>query len=270
MRRASTSPGRSTQAAAALLGDEVRVRQIVTNLVGNAIKFTDTGGVLVTVGRCRTGSASRRRGRVCVAITVEDTGIGIAEEALPFLFFEFEQADAAVRRRQGGTGLGLAISRPSRAGHVGRYPCDQQAGCGSKFTGRAALKRAASLQARSAKAPALPAARAAGARPADRAARGCACRWRAPAFPVKEWPSRRRGRVDARATAAGEPSRPCWSTAMAVGPARGCWITRARGRTGPAGQVSSCSTRRPRPTSPTSARRVSMPISFGRCARSPC
>src|SRR5262249_50791796 len=95
-----------------LLGDEVRLRQIITNLVGNAIKFTDQGGVLVTVGRAGTGSAASppTPDDVGVAIIVEDTGIGIAEEALPSLFFEFEQADAAVRRRQGGTGLGLAIS----------------------------------------------------------------------------------------------------------------------------------------------------------------
>jgi PAS domain S-box-containing protein len=96
-----------------LLGDEVRLRQIVTNLVGNAIKFTDTGGVLVTVGRYQAAGPAQpaTADEVAVAITVEDTGIGIAPEALPFLFFEFEQAEEAVRRRQGGTGLGLAISR---------------------------------------------------------------------------------------------------------------------------------------------------------------
>jgi CheY-like chemotaxis protein len=94
-----------------LMGDEVRVRQIITNLVGNAIKFTDRGGVLVTVARSHASRSARDTDDVEVAIVVEDTGIGIAPEALPALFSEFEQAENAVRRRQGGTGLGLAISR---------------------------------------------------------------------------------------------------------------------------------------------------------------
>src|SRR5581483_11727900 len=95
-----------------LMGDEVRVRQIITNLVGNAIKFTDRGGVLVTVARSHASRSARDTDDVVeVAIVVEDTGIGIAPEALPALFSEFEQAENAVRRRQGGTGLGLAISR---------------------------------------------------------------------------------------------------------------------------------------------------------------
>src|SRR6516225_3358456 len=91
-----------------LLGDEVRVRQIVTNLVDNAIKFTDSGGVSVTVGRAqaRTPLAANT---LAVSIAVRDTGIGIAAETLPALFAEFAQADAAARRRQSGTGLGLAI-----------------------------------------------------------------------------------------------------------------------------------------------------------------
>jgi PAS domain S-box-containing protein len=90
-----------------LLGDEARVRQIVINLVDNAIKFTDSGGVSITVGRAQT----RTLNALTVAIAVRDTGIGIAAETLPALFAEFAQADAAVRRRQSGTGLGLAISR---------------------------------------------------------------------------------------------------------------------------------------------------------------
>ena len=112
-----------------LLGDEVRLRQIVTNLVGNAIKFTDAGGVLVTVGARWPTDRQPLRGptRCAVAITVEDTGIGIAAEALPFLFFEFEQAEAAVRRRQGGTGLGLAISRRLARAMARRHLCGERA-----------------------------------------------------------------------------------------------------------------------------------------------
>src|SRR4029079_12903501 len=94
-----------------LLGDEVRLRQVVTNLLGNAIKFTDKGGVLVTVGKSLSARLLADKDDLEIAIAVEDTGMGIAPESLPSLFSEFEQAEDAVRRRQGGTGLGLAISR---------------------------------------------------------------------------------------------------------------------------------------------------------------
>jgi PAS domain S-box-containing protein len=119
-----------------LLGDEVRLRQILTNLVGNAIKFTDRGGVLVTVARATTSASDGASGsdEVRIAIAVEDTGIGIDQEALPFLFFEFEQAEAAVRRRQGGTGLGLAISRRLARAMSGDIHVASMPGAGSKFT----------------------------------------------------------------------------------------------------------------------------------------
>ena len=118
-----------------LLGDEARLRQIVTNLVGNAVKFTDTGGVLVTVGRLpATVGRPPPGGQVAVAITVEDTGIGIAPEALPGLFQEFEQTEAAARRRQGGAGLGLAISRRLARAMGGDIFVASQPGCGSTFT----------------------------------------------------------------------------------------------------------------------------------------
>jgi PAS domain S-box-containing protein len=124
-----------------LLGDEVRLRQIVTNLVGNAIKFTDSGGVLVTVGRSHTSKRSMTEGDVDIAIAVEDTGIGIASEALPALFSEFEQADAAVHRRQGGTGLGLAISRRLARAMGGETLVASLPGSGSTFTATVRLKR---------------------------------------------------------------------------------------------------------------------------------
>jgi CheY-like chemotaxis protein len=126
-----------------VLGDEVRLRQVVTNLVGNAIKFTDAGGVLVTVAPNRAGREPVRADEVEIAITVEDTGIGIAGEVLPSLFSEFEQADAAVKRRQGGTGLGLAISRRLVRAMGGDITVVSQAGSGSTFTAIVRLKRAA-------------------------------------------------------------------------------------------------------------------------------
>ena len=126
-----------------LMGDEVRVRQIVTNLVGNAIKFTDSGGVLVTVARTRIANRPAGKDDIDIAISVEDTGIGIAPELLPALFSEFEQADAAVQRRQGGTGLGLAISRRLARAMGGDVLVSSTPGRGSIFTATMRLKRVA-------------------------------------------------------------------------------------------------------------------------------
>jgi PAS domain S-box-containing protein len=125
-----------------LIGDEVRLRQVVTNLVGNAIKFTDKGGVLVTLSRAAETGRPSRSDEVTVAVTVEDSGIGIAPDALPSLFHEFEQAEAAVRRRQGGTGLGLAISRRLARAMAGDILVASEPGVGSTFTAVVCLKRA--------------------------------------------------------------------------------------------------------------------------------
>ena len=117
-----------------VLGDEIRVRQIVTNLLGNAIKFTDSGGVLVTVRTCLSPRLGAQADDLGIAIAVEDTGMGIAAEVLPALFSEFEQAEDAVRRRQGGTGLGLAISRRLARAMGGDIVVVSQPGAGSTFT----------------------------------------------------------------------------------------------------------------------------------------
>ena len=125
-----------------LLGDEVRVRQIVTNLLGNAIKFTDSGGVLVTVGKPAAMQPSADQDDLDIAIAVEDTGMGIAPETLPSLFSEFEQAEDAVRRRLGGTGLGLAISRRLARAMGGDILVVSAPGLGSTFTATLRLKLA--------------------------------------------------------------------------------------------------------------------------------
>jgi PAS domain S-box-containing protein len=126
-----------------LLGDEVRVRQIVTNLLGNAIKFTDCGGVLVTVSASEPPRLGAEADDLGIAIAVEDTGTGIPPEALASLFAEFEQAEDAVRRRQGGTGLGLAISRRLARAMGGDIVVMSQPGVGSTFTASMRFKRAA-------------------------------------------------------------------------------------------------------------------------------
>jgi PAS domain S-box-containing protein len=89
-----------------LIGDPGRIRQVLNNLVGNAIKFTQRGRVLIQV-TCQEHAAAR----VLVRFSVEDTGIGIAAESRTRLFEPFVQADASTTRRFGGTGLGLAICR---------------------------------------------------------------------------------------------------------------------------------------------------------------
>ena len=91
-----------TEATGWVLGDPQRVAQIVTNLVGNAIKFTKQGGVTVELSRDDEGR---------VHIRVQDTGIGIAPDRLEHIFQPFEQADASIAREFGGTGLGLSITR---------------------------------------------------------------------------------------------------------------------------------------------------------------
>jgi CheY-like chemotaxis protein len=115
------------------IGDSVRVRQILYNLVSNALKFTDKGHVKVTVGRERRA----------LTITVCDSGIGIAPEKLTSLFQKFEQADASTTRRYGGTGLGLAICRDLAEMMGGTIRAEAQLGQGATFTVELPLKRSA-------------------------------------------------------------------------------------------------------------------------------
>jgi PAS domain S-box-containing protein len=89
-----------------LVGDPGRLRQVLLNLLGNAIKFTEKGEVTVQVA-----SVSRSAGHVVLRFEVIDTGLGMSEEAQARMFRPFEQADSSTTRRFGGTGLGLAISR---------------------------------------------------------------------------------------------------------------------------------------------------------------
>jgi signal transduction histidine kinase len=89
-----------------LQGDPVRFRQVLTNLVSNAVKFTEHGEVLVRVKK-----TDEKDDVVRVRFEVKDTGIGISSEAMSRIFTEFTQADGSTTRRYGGTGLGLTISK---------------------------------------------------------------------------------------------------------------------------------------------------------------
>ncbi len=110
-------------------GDPGRIRQVLTNLVGNAIKFTDRGEVVVQVRRARAA----RSGRTAWRFVVRDTGVGIAPEAQPRLFQPFTQADGTTTRRFGGTGLGLAICRQLLELMGGTIGFQSEPGRGSTF-----------------------------------------------------------------------------------------------------------------------------------------
>jgi PAS domain S-box-containing protein len=111
-----------------VVGDPTRLRQVVVNLVGNAIKFTDRGEVLVQVGR------QEARGEdLLLHVRVQDTGIGIPADKRQQIFAAFAQADSSTTRRYGGTGLGLTISRQLVEMMGGRLWVESAAGVGSTF-----------------------------------------------------------------------------------------------------------------------------------------
>jgi signal transduction histidine kinase len=105
-------------------GDERRLTQVLLNLVGNAIKFTDTGEVVI-----EASSADRS-----FKIAVRDTGPGISQADQAKLFQEFQQADNSITKRKGGTGLGLAISKRIIEMHGGKIWVDSVVGQGSTFS----------------------------------------------------------------------------------------------------------------------------------------
>jgi PAS domain S-box-containing protein len=111
-------------------GDPVRFRQIVLNLVGNAVKFTDKGDVVV---RCALDGLGDGDAAVALRVTVTDTGIGIAPDVVASLFEPFRQADQSTTRRFGGTGLGLTISRHLVELMGGQIGVDSTPGAGSTF-----------------------------------------------------------------------------------------------------------------------------------------
>ncbi|ACB65760.1 multi-sensor hybrid histidine kinase [Burkholderia ambifaria MC40-6] len=121
------------------VGDSTRLRQLVSNLVSNAIKFTKRGGVTIDVRLAKAGPAGRG-----VEIAVSDTGIGIPEDSLPTLFDVYVQTDASIYRRFGGTGLGLPLCRRIVTLMGGALNVDSRLGEGTIFVAALPLPEAQS------------------------------------------------------------------------------------------------------------------------------
>jgi signal transduction histidine kinase/BarA-like signal transduction histidine kinase len=118
-----------------LVGDPVRIQQILFNLIGNAIKFTHSGAINVTI------SALQTQHPVIIKIVVKDTGVGISEEHLKKLFKPFLQADQSITRKYGGTGLGLSITKQLVEMMGGNIQVQSKLHAGSVFTAIIHLKR---------------------------------------------------------------------------------------------------------------------------------
>lgn len=114
----------------ALVGDPQRLRQVLMNLIGNAVKFTEKGEVTVSL---ETVEEESLPGEAAIRFSIRDTGVGIPADKLPIIFERFSQADSSVTRRFGGTGLGLAISRKLVNLMGGNISVESEEGRGSCF-----------------------------------------------------------------------------------------------------------------------------------------
>lgn len=124
-----------------LNGDPNRLRQVLTNLVANAIKFTDEGEVVIRTSTMSTANTSE-----ILRVAVIDSGIGISLDSQQRLFRPFSQADSSTTRKYGGTGLGLAISKELIELMGGELQCESELGVGSTFSFSVELQRSTSRQ----------------------------------------------------------------------------------------------------------------------------
>jgi two-component system sensor histidine kinase/response regulator len=112
-----------------LVGDATRIRQVLINLIGNAIKFTERGGITVSVACPRKSDRE-----ASLELAVRDTGIGIPADKLELVFEKFTQADGSMTRRYGGTGLGLTIVKQLVEVMGGTVGVESRVGTGTTFT----------------------------------------------------------------------------------------------------------------------------------------
>lgn len=138
----------SDDVPAPLYGDPLRLRQVISNLVGNAIKFTEAGEVVITAARepghadPQSQDPGRSPEQLMLRVSVRDTGIGIAADQQANIFEPFSQADSSTTRRYGGTGLGLSIATSLVERMGGRMWVDSSPGAGSTFHFTVALEAA--------------------------------------------------------------------------------------------------------------------------------
>ena len=115
-----------------LIGDPGRIRQVICNLIGNALKFTKKGYIILTIEECDDGK-NAPAGRKYLKVSVEDTGIGIPKDAQEKIFDKFSQVDTSTTRKYGGTGLGLSICQAMAKSMNGEVGFESEEGKGSTF-----------------------------------------------------------------------------------------------------------------------------------------
>jgi len=124
-----------------LMGDPVRLRQVICNLLGNAIKFTKKGYIVLTVESLPCDPGNAAQDNACVKISIADTGIGISPEARTRIFDKFTQADTSTTRKFGGTGLGLSIAKQLSDMMGGDIGVESEPGKGTTFWFSMTLKK---------------------------------------------------------------------------------------------------------------------------------
>jgi len=132
----------SPSVPAILIGDKVRIAQIISTLLDNAIKFTDQGAV-----ELRVEGSEEAEGLAALNITITDTGIGIAPDHSERIFERFTQQDGSIKRRHGGTGLGLTIARGLTEIMGGQLTVQSEPDIGSSFTLNLTFETVDSVQA---------------------------------------------------------------------------------------------------------------------------